>query len=67
MADHYDDYSREQLMRLLRECDRRRHCRLVWERDEIDHELSVKLGKPGTLRPWSSVCPQRPPARWVSG
>jgi len=41
MADHYDDYSREQLMRLLRERDRRPHFGLVWERDEIDHDLSV--------------------------
>ncbi len=41
MADHYDDYSREQLMRLLRELDRRPHFGLVWERDEIDHDLSV--------------------------
>ncbi|MBV5297986.1 MAG: site-specific DNA-methyltransferase [Rhodoferax sp.] len=41
MADHYDDYSREQLMRLLRERDRRPHFGLVWERDQIDHDLSV--------------------------
>ncbi len=36
MADHYDDYSRQQLMRLLRERDRRPHFGLVWERDAID-------------------------------
>ncbi len=41
MADNYDDYSREQLMRLLRERDRRPNFGLVWERDEIDHDLSI--------------------------
>ncbi len=41
MADNYDDYSREQLLRLLRERDRRPRFGLVWERDEIDHDLSV--------------------------
>jgi len=41
MADNYDDYSREQLLRLLRERDRRPRLGLVWERDEIDHDLSV--------------------------
>ncbi len=41
MADNYDDYSRDQLLRLLRERDRRPRFGLVWERDEIDHDLSV--------------------------
>ncbi|MDQ1314926.1 MAG: adenine-specific DNA-methyltransferase [Pseudomonadota bacterium] len=41
MADNYDDYSREQLLRLLRERDRRPNFGLVWERDEIDHDLSI--------------------------
>lgn len=41
MADKYDDYSREQLLRLLRERDRRPRFGLVWERDEIDHDNSV--------------------------
>ena len=41
MADNYDDYTREQLVRLLRERDRRPRFGLVWERDEIDHDLSV--------------------------
>ena len=41
MADNYDDYSKEQLLRLLRERDRRPNFGLVWERDEIDHDLSV--------------------------
>ena len=41
MTDHYDDYSRDQLLRLLRERDRRPRFGLVWERDEIDHDLSV--------------------------
>ena len=41
MADNYEDYSKEQLIRLLRERDRRPRFGLVWERDEIDHDLSV--------------------------
>lgn len=41
MADNYDDYSKEQLLRLLRERDRRPNFGLVWERDEIEHDLSV--------------------------
>ena len=41
MTDSYDDYSREQLLRLLRERDRRPNFGLVWERDEIDHDVSI--------------------------
>src|SRR5574337_1592362 len=41
MADHYDDYTREELLRLLRERDRRPRFGLLWERDEIDHGRSV--------------------------
>jgi adenine-specific DNA-methyltransferase len=41
MADHYEDYTREQLVRLLRERDKRPRFGLVWERDEIAHDLSV--------------------------
>jgi len=41
MADNYDTYTKDQLVRLLRERDRRPRFGLVWERDEIDHDLSV--------------------------
>lgn len=41
MADHYDDYTREELIRLLRERDRKPKFGLVWERDEIEHERSI--------------------------
>lgn len=41
MADNYDDYSKEQLLRLLRERDRTASFGLVWERDAIDHDLSI--------------------------
>jgi len=41
VADNYDDYTKDQLVRLLRERDRRPRFGLVWERDEIDHDLSV--------------------------
>lgn len=38
MADNYDDYSREDLLRELRLRDRRPRFGLVWERKEIEHE-----------------------------
>lgn len=41
MADKYDDYSREDLIRLIRERDRKPRFGLLWERDEIDHDRSV--------------------------
>lgn len=41
MADNYDDYSRDQLIRLLRERDRKPKFGLVWERDEIEHDKAV--------------------------
>ena len=41
MADHYEDYTREQLVRLLRERDKRPRFGLVWERDEIAHDASI--------------------------
>ncbi|MEI6269980.1 MAG: site-specific DNA-methyltransferase [Methylococcaceae bacterium] len=41
MADNYDDYSREELLRELRLRDRRPRFGLVWERKEIDHEKAV--------------------------
>jgi adenine-specific DNA-methyltransferase len=41
MADHYDDYTREELIRLLRERDRKPKFGLVWERDEIEHERAI--------------------------
>jgi adenine-specific DNA-methyltransferase len=41
MADKYDEYTREELVRLLRERDRKPRYGLVWERDEIDHDRSI--------------------------
>lgn len=41
MADHYDEYTREELLRLLRERDRKPKFGLVWERDEIEHEKAI--------------------------
>lgn len=38
MADNYDDYSREELIRELRKRDRRPRFGLVWERKEIERE-----------------------------
>lgn len=40
MADKYDRYSRDELIKLLRERDRKPRFGLVWERDEIDHDKS---------------------------
>lgn len=41
MADNYDQYSRDELLRLLRERDRKPRFGLVWERDEIEHDKSL--------------------------
>lgn len=41
MADKYEEYSREELIRLLRERDRKPRFGLVWERDEIKHDRSL--------------------------
>jgi adenine-specific DNA-methyltransferase len=41
VADNYDDYSREELLRELRLRDRRPRFGLVWERKEIEHEQAV--------------------------
>lgn len=41
MQDNYDDYSKDELIRLLRERDRKPKFGLVWERDEIEHDKSL--------------------------
>lgn len=41
MKPTYEDYSREDLIRLIRERDRKPRFGLVWERDEIEHDRSV--------------------------
>lgn len=41
VADNYDHYSKEELLRLLRERDRKPKFGLVWERDEIEHDKSL--------------------------
>jgi adenine-specific DNA-methyltransferase len=41
VADNYDQYSHEELLRLLRERDRKPKFGLVWERDEIEHDKSL--------------------------
>lgn len=41
MTDNYDDYSREELLKLLRERDRKPRFGLVWERKEIEHERAI--------------------------
>lgn len=41
MADKYEHYSQEELIRLLRERDRKPKFGLVWERDEIDHDNTL--------------------------
>ncbi|WP_295388255.1 site-specific DNA-methyltransferase [uncultured Thiodictyon sp.] len=41
MADKYQEYSKDELIRLLRERDRRPRFGLSWERDLIDHDRSV--------------------------
>ncbi|MDP2153893.1 MAG: site-specific DNA-methyltransferase [Methylotenera sp.] len=41
MSDKYEEYSREELLRLIRERDRKPSFGLVWERKEIEHERSI--------------------------
>ncbi len=41
MADNYEQYSKEELLRLLRERDRKPKFGLVWERNEIEHDKSM--------------------------
>ncbi len=41
MHDKYEEYSREELLRLLRERDRKPRFGLVWERNEIEHDRSM--------------------------
>ncbi len=41
MPDNYDDYDRDELIKLLRERDRRPRFGLVWERKEIEHERAI--------------------------
>lgn len=41
MPDKYEEYSRDELLRLLRERDRKPRFGLVWERNEIDHDRSM--------------------------
>jgi adenine-specific DNA-methyltransferase len=41
VPDNYDDYDREELIKLLRERDRRPRFGLVWERKEIEHERAI--------------------------
>lgn len=41
MVDKYEEYSRDELLRLLRERDRKPRFGLVWERDEIKHDRSL--------------------------
>ncbi len=41
MADNYETYSRDELLRLLRERDRKPRFGLVWERNEIEHDKSL--------------------------
>jgi adenine-specific DNA-methyltransferase len=41
VADNYEQYSKDELLRLLRERDRKPRFGLVWERDEIEHDKSL--------------------------
>lgn len=49
MADPYDEYTRDELIRLLHERDRRPRFGLLWERNEIKHERA-RAGRFSELR-----------------
>ncbi len=41
MTSKYERYSKEELIRIIEERDLKPKFGLVWERDEIDHDLSM--------------------------
>ena len=41
MADNYDDYDRDELIKALRRRDRKPRFGLYWERDDIEHERAI--------------------------
>ncbi len=41
MTSKYDRYSKEELVKIIEERDRKPRLGLVWERDEIDHDRSM--------------------------
>ena len=41
MTSKYEEYSKDELLRMLRERDRKPKFGLVWERDEIEHDRSL--------------------------
>ena len=41
MTSKYDRYSKEELIKIIEERDRKPRLGLVWERDEIDHDRSL--------------------------
>lgn len=41
MTSKYDRYSKEELLKIIEERDRKPRLGLVWERDEIDHDRSL--------------------------
>jgi adenine-specific DNA-methyltransferase len=41
VASKYERYSKEELIRIIEERDRKPKFGLVWERDEIDHDWSM--------------------------
>jgi len=41
VADNYDDYSKEELIRELRAKNQKPRFGLYWERDDIEHERAI--------------------------
>jgi adenine-specific DNA-methyltransferase len=41
LTSKYDRYSKEELIKIIEERDRKPRLGLVWERDEIDHDRSL--------------------------
>jgi adenine-specific DNA-methyltransferase len=48
LSSKYDRYSKEELVRIIEERDRKPKFGLVWERDEIDHDRSLNQTPEGT-------------------
>jgi len=59
LTSKYDRYSKEELIKIIEERDRKPRLGLVWERDEIDHDRSLNQDFV-TLNPCGRSTPAAP-------
>jgi hypothetical protein len=61
LTSKYDRYSKEKLIKIIEERDRKPRLGLVWERDEIDHDRSLNQDS------WPWTCRRSIPAATALG